>query len=372
MWVVTSLQMVCEGSSLEDGATLGDFYVGNLSTIRVSLLSASKESQGKERGGGSVTSSGPASMYDSVALSPLAASSAPMLSPSAVVASAPAAQDETVITEEEGKRAIIVTGIPAADPTRTEVALVEAFSKFGVLARVIFQDERNAPAEGGASPVHQRAVVLFEQESDALAAVNSDVPVMVLGRVPESIIPASALQLPNAGSAAGSAMQHNALRGPSQAVAHMLAQGFLYGHQGVAHVKAFDDTHGMSQRIRVALDTITSKAGELNDRYHIAQTVRSTYEAVRLTQHLLLLQSLSAYICSHLAGCGSSGRSRSRIAHFCATDAGFAICSRSCIGVGGSSHAKSNHRLDSCECSRCVEPSGCISARYVSASTCGS
>ncbi len=89
-------------------------------------------------------------------------------------------------------------------------------------------------------------------------------------------------------------------------LSHLLAQGYLYGVQGVAHLRQvrrfcstykegilrlcliglqYDEEHRLSQRIRVVAEQAATGAADLNRRYRIIPTLQATYEMVshRLT-----------------------------------------------------------------------------------------
>lgn len=277
---------------------LDDFLVTNLSTIKVIVAGA-----------------------DSAASHPTAsaaAHTAPTSLP-AVPGSMPATAagvDGPILSDGDVPRAVIATGLPLAEPAVTEKALFDAFSRYGGIARVIFQDAQASPTGDGAS---QRAVIVFHTEGAAAAALAADGAVLLGSSRPIRVALASSagrlLDIPMSGAhpavqgggsssasaAVGGSGAPVAIRSASSSrVAHWLSQGYLYGHKGVAHVKAFDDSHELSARVKVVVDRIVSKAGEWNERYSIVPTVKATYaaaavQAADLDRELGIMQRVSSF-----------------------------------------------------------------------------
>lgn len=212
------------------------------------------------------------------------------------------------MSDAEGARCVVVSAIPAADPIETEKALWDAFSRFGEMARVIIQDE------GREASGTQRAVIVFHRESSAAAALAADGTALLPGGAPCRVSLVSNIALHDTAhgdratafrAAPGAAAHHEAHAdaagaagtgagserpgghvthryfAPSASVSHLLAQGYLYGQQGVARVKRFGDEKGLTERVKVVTNTITAKADELNQRYRIVPLVLETYEQAK-------------------------------------------------------------------------------------------
>lgn len=261
---VLLLQLVCEGLELQDAGTFQDFYVQQLSTIRMVLLGRNTGSQ------------------QDVSLSAAGGQQPP---PAAGASDAQTAEDFSVVSEGEMPRALVLTGLPEADAPTTEKAIFDAFSAYGPIARIIFQ---TAGGSGSGSDGHgqQHAVIVFHRDASAAASLAADNTV-IMG-APVRVVLASSLAPPPPPPGSSTGDQNAAagvqIRRPtlaSYAVADMLAQGYLYGVQGVAHLKRFDAQHGLSSRISVVADTARARADDINRQYHVTQTVQTTYELAK-------------------------------------------------------------------------------------------
>lgn len=221
-------KLICEGHELVDGATLHDFYVSNLSTVRVTIVGST---------------------------------------PPVAAAAHPGDETASLVSDEEMPRSIILRNLPSADPATTEKAIFDSFSRFGEISRLVFQDEAHA-ATGGAPP-SQQAVVVFYRDAPAAASLAAD-GMTLLGGGPVRVVLASSLGARR--SSAATAMAPVKLLVPSAAVIGLLAKGFLYGNEGVAHVKRYDERTGLTRRVKVWADSTDA-------RFHISATMLSAYTA---------------------------------------------------------------------------------------------
>jgi hypothetical protein len=195
------------------------------------------------------------------------------------------------VDEAELARTLVVSGLSAADPATTEKAVWDAFSRYGELERIMFQDDAagaEAPpcavstgaAAAGTSPARmQHAVLVFYRESAASAALAASGSV-ILG-APVSVTLAHNLVARTSPSAPGPTPTLSARTSRAaavDAVSELLSHGYLYGVQGVAHLKRFDDERGVSRRILVATAAATTTAERLNQQYHVTQTLQSGYD----------------------------------------------------------------------------------------------
>jgi hypothetical protein len=272
------VKLVCEGLELRDGAALSDFYVAALSTVRLVV---------RAEAGGAGGGAGDAS----------AAAGAAAAAPPAA-----AADDFNVVLDAEMPRAIVLTNIPDNDAATTERCIFETFSAFGPVARIIFQNE---------SAERQHAVIIYHSEASAAASLAADgthfmgepVHVVLASALlpPPPPAPASPAAAAGAGAAASGGPRRPTLA--SSVVADMLAQGFLYGVQGVAHMKRLDSERGLSQRVSVVAENVKGTVSSLDQRYRVSTTVLTGYEHAR--QQTLELDS--RYGISHrVAGAAQS------------------------------------------------------------------
>jgi hypothetical protein len=228
--MMSTVQLVCEGHELVDGATLRDFYVSNLSTVRATVSGAT---------------------------------------PPATTTALPPGEEatSTIVSDEEIPRAVIVRGVPPSDPATTEKAIFGAFSRFGEIARLVFQDETaTTTATGGAAPA-QLAVIVFYRDAAAAASLAADGSTL-LGGGPVRVALASSLGARR--SSAASAAAPVKLLVPSAAVVALLSRGFLYGAEGIAHVKRYDERTGLTRRVKIWADATDA-------RLHISATMLSAY-----------------------------------------------------------------------------------------------
>jgi hypothetical protein len=268
----SKVKLTLDGLELlpEGGTTLADFYVGNLSTLRMVVVGVSSP---RAAGG---TSGG-------------AGAHAPSPAGTAAGDSAPQAE---VVSQAEISRTVIVTGIPVADPATTEKAIYDTFSGYGALARVAFQDE-SAPASpahraaaGSHAPV-QHAVLVFHEERAATAALAASgslvlgAPVRVLLANNLAVVPGTApgARLPGGQlSFAGVPVPQRA----AEVVTELVSTGYLYGVQGIAHLRRFDEERGLSRRVRVVTESAVASAAGAAAHYRVVETVQSTYEAAKV------------------------------------------------------------------------------------------
>lgn len=297
LWDATS------GLELDDPAKLlADYSVQPLTTINVVLEEMAD-----------VPLSSPARGVDTTtAAAPLAADAASAAAAAPATAAATSVPSSSIVSESDMPRAVIVTGLPHAEEAVTEKALFDAFSPYGLISRLVLQDEPPvgaAAADGGVSVSGctgtQRAIVVFWQDTAAAAALSVDgtrlmaspTPVRVLpaagvvslmaamaSAAPPSLVAASPVAAAAGGDASTAAGAVARLPPRASTVlAHYLASGYLHGLKGVAHVRAFDESHGVSTRVKVVVDDIVNAAGELNARYSILPTVRGAVEVVSTT-----------------------------------------------------------------------------------------
>lgn len=197
-------------------------------------------------------------------------------------ASAP--PSDAIITDSEMSRAIVVTNIPAADPGKTEQAIHEAFSRFGEITRIIFQDVTAASSQ-------QHAVILFYRDISAAAALAADgvvimgspVRVQLANNLPGARAPPTGTGV-NADHGSTSSTPSTACTAapmfvPSASISNLIATGYLYGTQSVAHVKHYGEQQGLTHRVRVAVNNVSSEVGRINRVYHVTSTISAGYES---------------------------------------------------------------------------------------------
>jgi len=223
-----SVKLVCEGLELADGATLAEYFIQPLSTVRV------------------VVSSG-----------------AP---PPAPAAAPEAGGGSSLISPDELARTVVVTGIPDADAAATDAALHAAFSRFGAIDRLLF----NSTGAG-----KQHAVLVFGREHSAAAALGAS-GAAVLGE-PVSVVLASNLNVEGGAPARGRPSPSAA----ADAVAGLLAKGTLFGVAGVAHARRFDEANGLSTRVRVVAEGAAAGVKSLDAKYAVSSSVAAAYDAAR-------------------------------------------------------------------------------------------
>lgn len=161
----------------------------------------------------------------------------------------------SLISDAEMPRAIVIRGLPPAEPAMTEKALFDAFSRFGEIARLVFQDTA-AGAPAALQSQQQQAIIVFHRDAAAAASLAADGSA-ILG-APAHVALASSLALPRVSGSGPAATSSTAAPGerllvPSEAVIALLARGFLYGHAGVAHVRRYDEQAGLTHRVKVWL-----------------------------------------------------------------------------------------------------------------------
>ena len=209
--------------------------VSNLSTVRAVVVTAAPAS--------TATQVAPRTSADSI---PLAGSSQAESDAS------------SLISDAEMPRAIVIRGLPPAEPAVTEKALFDTFSRFGEIARLVFQDTAAGPAAGAPAAIQsqQQAILVFHRDAAAAASLAADGSA-ILG-APAHVALASSLALPRVAGSGLAATSSTAVPGdrllvPSEAVISLLARGFLYGHAGVAHVRRYDEQTGLTHRVKVWL-----------------------------------------------------------------------------------------------------------------------
>lgn len=208
-------------------------------------------------------------------------------SPSSAAASGgdAAGAEPSLLSPEEVPRSIVVSGIPVADPVATERALLDAFSSFGGIARLIFQDE-GLVVEG--RPTRQRAVIVFQREPAATNAVIAS-GMSVLG-APVQVVLASHLPPSEHASSGGAGYASSGLPVAGSgaplvspdavaAVAHLLAQGYMAGERGIASVRRYGEERGYTDRVRVVYHDAARTAADINQRYHIVPIAHATVAA---------------------------------------------------------------------------------------------
>jgi hypothetical protein len=233
------------GLELIDGSALADFYVTPLSTLRLVIV-----------GGGKAAHAPPAPAPAPAAReAPAALTPAPAL-PQAGAGGDAAADGELageargVITDAEGARSILVSGLPAGDPAATEKAIFDIFARYGAIEKVIVQEEE--AADGGAAAVapRQRAVVVFAHGAHATEALAADgaptavetgfAPVALRVRLCANVAAACTPSPADALAAAPATSGRGAAGGKVAAgMGKVLAGGFLAGKKGGAWVKSY-------------------------------------------------------------------------------------------------------------------------------------
>jgi hypothetical protein len=234
------IKLVCEGLELQDGATLSDFYVTPLSTVLLVLKS---------------DGSSPSPVTD-----PLSSSEAP---------------DFNVVLDAEMPRAVVVTGIPDSDAATTERCILETFSSFGPIARIIFQSE---------SSTRQHAVIIYHSEQGAASSLAADSTSFMGSSEIHVVLASSLLPQPSSGSGPSASPSSGGPRRPtiaSTVIADLLANGYLFGVQGVAHMKRLDSERGLSQRVSVVAENIKGSVNVIDQRYRVSTTVLTTYELAK-------------------------------------------------------------------------------------------
>ncbi|CAB1099089.1 unnamed protein product [Ectocarpus sp. CCAP 1310/34] len=71
-----------------------------------------------------------------------------------------------LVTEEQAARSVLVQGLPILDRQRTECSLVEVFSVYGRVSRLLLQTIRLSQT--------QRALVVFAESAGATAALQQN------------------------------------------------------------------------------------------------------------------------------------------------------------------------------------------------------
>ena len=226
-------QLVFEGTELVDGATLRDWYIVDLATIRAVVTPA----------GSSETP-------------PAAGSSDDPTAPS-------------LLSGVEMTRTVIVRGVPYDDPAVTEKSLYEKFSPFGEITRILFQGT-NAMTGASDGPAYQQAFIVFAKDASAAASLSADGTPVLGGAVRVALVSSLTTPRPpqSISASASSSLTGDRLLVPPEALVGVLASGFLY-------VKNYDERHGVTRRVKLWL-------GEQDSRLHISETVAT--QAHRLDQ----------------------------------------------------------------------------------------
>jgi hypothetical protein len=158
-----------------------------------------------------------------------------------------------MVQPEEMAMAVVVTGIPIAEQTATEDAVVEAFSEFGDITRLILQTD-----DGG---TNQHAVLIYSTAEAAAKAVDFSGKSLSLGDGEGSPVEVS-LASTLSSAAGGSAAQDK--------VVSILAGGMVLGGKGVSSVKNFDEQHNISLRVQIAAEMAKAKAMEFDEKHGIS------------------------------------------------------------------------------------------------------
>jgi hypothetical protein len=232
------IKLVCEGLELQDGANLGDFYVTPLSTVLLVLKAD-------------------------------ASSPSPVSDPNNSEA-----PDFNVVLDAEMPRAVVVTGIPDSDAATTERCILDTFSSFGPIARIIFQSESSS---------RQHAVIIYHSEQGAAASLAADSTSFMGSPEIHVVLASSLLPQPSTGSSTASTSTGGPRRPTiaSTVIADLLANGYLFGVQGVAHMKRLDSERGLSQRVSVVAENIKGSVNVIDQRYRVSTTVMTTYELAK-------------------------------------------------------------------------------------------
>jgi len=171
-------------------------------------------------------------------------------------------------------RAVVVTGIPDSDAATTERCILDTFSSFGPIARIIFQSE---------SSTRQHAVIIYHSVQGAASSLAAD-STSFMGSEIHVVLASSLLPQPSSGSGGTSASPSGGPRRPtiaSTVIADLLANGYLFGVQGVAHMKRLDSERGLSQRVSVVAENIKGSVNVIDQRYRVSTTVLTTYELAK-------------------------------------------------------------------------------------------
>jgi RNA recognition motif. (a.k.a. RRM, RBD, or RNP domain) len=267
------VKLVSEGIELEDGLTLGDLFVANLSTVKVVISSppAAPAAPAAE-----------AKAAEAPAASPAGGEAA-----SAAPGASAAGSDESgsVVSDDEALRTIIVTNIPSSDPVTTERALLNAFQKFGLVQSMMIQDEQIDHATSS-----QRAVIVFQNQNAAVQALSVDntfiMPSPTFKEVRVTLAGNLALRDAaaagaGAGGAAGGEKRFFNPSG-SNAVSRLLASGYLAGENGVASVKRFTNEKAPAignagTKIKVTASNVGDSIAAFNQKYKITTTLEDVF-----------------------------------------------------------------------------------------------
>jgi hypothetical protein len=178
---------------------------------------------------------------------------------------------DTYISAAEIKCAVVVTGIPQVSAEETHAALVDAFSLFGSVQRVVSQgDERK---DAGA-PDLQHAVIVFGDDASAAAALAYDGS--HLFGTPVKVSLASGLSAASDGTGAST----DALTSSVEVVSSWLARGITLGRRGATHVQHFSHRHGITDAVSRAVARFRAGAKSTDEKYGISAGVKARASAI--------------------------------------------------------------------------------------------
>lgn len=178
---------------------------------------------------------------------------------------------DTYISAAEIKCAVVVTEIPQVGADETHASLVDAFSLFGSVQRVVTQGDESA-AEG--APAFQHAVIVFSDDASAAAALAYDGGHLFGSRVKVSL--ASGLSAAADGTGASS----DALASGVEVVSSWLARGITLGKRGATHVQEFSHRHGITDAVTRAVSSFKKGAKSADERYGISAGVKARAAAL--------------------------------------------------------------------------------------------
>ncbi|CAE7207692.1 BPA1, partial [Symbiodinium sp. KB8] len=282
---------------LPDGATAASCLLTNLCTVRCVITHAA-----------------PAAGV------PASHSTAPPRAPDAATEAtpAPAALDPSgapgsFVSATELRCAVVVTGLPPDRAEATHAAVLEAFSVFGAVQRIVTQDDppaagtspgssaraadaahspldrvppapKEAPsaAAGSSDSGTQHAVIVFADEVSAVAALALDRHRVMGARVRVSL----ATSLSGSGAGDGDDDDDDDASGASTIAAAVdvlsswLAGGITLGRKGAAHVQEMSQRHGVTDTVRRAVASLKARAKKADFPASVTRPVAARAAAI--------------------------------------------------------------------------------------------
>jgi hypothetical protein len=262
-----ALKLVYQGVELLDDSTLAEYQVASGEVVRAVVV-------------------GSAAVPGAVAASPPSAAPAAAGGPES-----DGPQEGDFVAETEIPRAVIVTGIPAADTSTTQKALLDVFLAYGTVERVIIQSD-------AADSTKQHAILVFSRETGAASALAFNLHHVLGGQV--SVFLASTLASGGAkagqeevggaggadvkgeggagaggggGGVARTASAQARVAAGATAVGALMATGYLAGKRGVAFVGRSEAARRVSEVVARASAAALGAVADLDRRHHVSERV---------------------------------------------------------------------------------------------------